>query len=344
MSDNPGTVLITGANGYLGLHVIDQALKRGYNVRGTVRSQKAADKVRATFPNDYGSRLTTIFIEDLTKPELFHDAFDQTTIGVVHVASPVHGHVEDNVRDMLDPAIKGATGILEASKLYGGSALKRVVHVSSLAAMLDNSKDPRIGYVYDESDWNPTTFEEAASLKDRASLYLASKALSEKAVWAWMKDNQTNFDLSCLNPALVLGPHLEEIDNLDEITSTSKLLWQLVDAKEMPELQWAGVVDVRDTAAMLVAAVDTPAAGGQRFLLGHHFDWQTAADTVREALPEVKNRVPVGRPGTGKTRALENLYQVDGNKIVEVLGVEYRPLQATVKDTLQQFLEIESRQ
>ncbi|KAJ0329701.1 hypothetical protein COL922a_012772 [Colletotrichum nupharicola] len=344
MSNNPGTVLITGAKGYLELHVIDQALKGGFNVRGTVRSQKAADKVRETFPNDYGSRLTTILIEDLTNPELFRAAYDQTTVGVIHVASPVHGHVEDNVRDMLNPAIKGATGILEASKLYGGADLKRVVHVSSLAAMLDNSKDPCIGYVYDESDWNPTTFEEAASLKDHVALYLTSKALSEKAVWAWMKDKQTNFDLCCLNPALILGPHLEESGNLDEITSTSKLLWQLMDAKEIPELHWAGVVDVRDTAAMLVAAVDTPAAGGQRFLIGHHFDWQTATDAAREALPEVTNRVPVGTPGTGKTMAFRSLYQVDGNKIVEVLGVEYRPLQTTVKDTLQQFLEIESRQ
>ncbi|KAI8308375.1 hypothetical protein K4K59_010202 [Colletotrichum sp. SAR11_240] len=344
MSNNPGTVLITGANGYLGLHVIKQALKRGYNVRGTVRSQKAADKVRATFPNNYGSSLTTVFVEDLTKPELFREAFDQTTVGVIHVASPVHGHVEDNVRDMLDPAIKGATGILEASNLYGGAALKRVVHVSSLAAMLDNSKDPRIGYVYDESDWNPTTFEEAGSLKDRVALYLASKALSEKAVWAWMEDNQASFDLCCLNPALVLGPHLEKIGKLEEITSTSKLLWQIVDTTEIPELQWAGVVDVRDTAVMLVAALDKPAAGGQQFLLGHHFDWQSAADAARESLPEVENRVPIGRPGTGKTKALENLYRVDGNKIVEVLGVEYRPLKATVKDTLQQFLEIESRQ
>ncbi|KAF9870239.1 nad dependent epimerase [Colletotrichum karsti] len=336
------SILVTGANGYLALHVIKEALSKGYDVRGTVRSQKAADKVRATFPADYGARLATTFVEDLTKPDNFRDAFDNNTVGVIHVASPVHGHVEDNVRDMLDPAIKGAVGIMKASKLYAGPSFQRVVHTSSFAAMLDVSKDPRVGYVYDESDWNPTTFEEAATIQDHVALYVASKALSEKAVWDWVKDNKPDFDIACLNPATVFGPHLEPLKNLDEVTSTSKLLWNLVDAKEIPKLLWAGAIDVRDTAAMLVAALKTPAAGGQRFLLAHHFDWQTAADVAREQLSEeIAERIPVGIPGTGKAWALDSLYQVNGRKAVDVLGIEYRPVSETVKDTLEQFFEVE---
>ncbi|GKT46024.1 NADPH-dependent methylglyoxal reductase GRE2 [Colletotrichum spaethianum] len=341
-SSTSQTIVITGANGYLALHVINQLLEKGYSVRGTVRSPKADEKVRATFPNQYGTRLTTVFVEDLTKPELFRDAFDDNTVGALHLASPVHGHVEDNVRDMLDPAVKGATSILDASKLYAGPAFRRVVHLSSIAAMLDDKKGLRPGYTYTDSDWNPVTFEEAVALKDHAPLYIASKGLSERAVWAWMAEHKPKFDLACVNPTMVIGPHLEAIDSLDEVTSTAKFLWQLVDATEIPPLPWAGCVDVRDTAAMTVAAFEKPEAGGQRLLLAHHFDWQTATDIAREELPEeVRGRFPMGRPGTGRSEALEHIYQLDGSKAAKVLGVEYRPLSESVKETLEQFLAAE---
>ncbi|KZL84267.1 nad dependent epimerase [Colletotrichum incanum] len=343
-SSTLNNIVVTGANGYLALHVINQLLQAGYNVRGTVRSQKADEKVRATFPKHYGMRLTTAFVEDLTKPECFRDVFDNNTVGVLHIASPVHGHVEDNVRDMLDPAVKGATGILDACELYAGPSFRRVVHLSSSAATIDATKGLRPGYTYTDSDWNPVTFEEAAAMKDHVSLYIASKGLSERAVWTWMAEHKPKFDLACVNPSMVLGPHLETINSLDEVTSTAKFLWQLVDASEIPQLLWAGCVDVRDTAAMTVAAFEKSEAGGQRFLLAHHFDWQTASDIAREELPaEAKGRIPVGRSGTGKSDALEHIYQVDGSNAVNVLGVDYRPLPETVKDTLLQFLTAEGK-
>ena len=40
-------VLLTGASGYLGAHVLEVLLRGGYNVRATVRSQKKADQVTA---------------------------------------------------------------------------------------------------------------------------------------------------------------------------------------------------------------------------------------------------------------------------------------------------------
>ncbi|CCF32428.1 ketoreductase [Colletotrichum higginsianum] len=335
------TVIVTGANGYLALHVINQLLKTGYDVRGTIRSRKADDKLRATFPEYYGGRLTTTFVEDLANPELFREAFDENTVGAIHVASPTHARTEDAVRDMLNPAVKGAIGILEAAKIYADPSFHRVVHLSSTAAIMDSKKGPRPGYTYTNSDWNPVTFEEAAAIEDHLSLYVASKALSEKAVWAWMTEHKPKFDLACVNPTMVFGPHLETISNMDEFTSTAKFLWRLVDAAEIPQLMWAGCVDVRDTAAMTVAAFEKHEAGGQRLLLARHFDWQTAADIARDELPNFRERFPVGRPGTGRSEALKHIHQYDGSKAVNVLGVEYRPLSQTVRDTLGQFLAVE---
>ena len=34
-------VVVTGANGYIATHVVDVLLEEGFNVRGTVRTQKA---------------------------------------------------------------------------------------------------------------------------------------------------------------------------------------------------------------------------------------------------------------------------------------------------------------
>lgn len=38
MKTDKGKVLVTGATGYIGSHVVNELLKRGYSVVGTVRS------------------------------------------------------------------------------------------------------------------------------------------------------------------------------------------------------------------------------------------------------------------------------------------------------------------
>ena len=40
------TLLITGVNGYIGLHMAIEGLKRGFIVRGTVRSKKKLMNVK----------------------------------------------------------------------------------------------------------------------------------------------------------------------------------------------------------------------------------------------------------------------------------------------------------
>ena len=88
---------------------------------------------------------------------------------VLHTASPFHHMFEDPVEDMLEPAIKGTTGILKAIKAYAPE-VKRVVVTSSFAAIVNADSHPK---VYDESSWNPVTWDEAVA--ERSKTYRGSK-------------------------------------------------------------------------------------------------------------------------------------------------------------------------
>jgi nucleoside-diphosphate-sugar epimerase len=342
------TVLVTGANGYIGLHIVQQLLRDGKTVCATVRSERAAKTIRTNFQEQINSNQLRIgFVEDLTKPECFQNVFNDNITSVVHVASPgpIGTNIQDNVQEMLNPAITGATAVLEAAKTYGPASLRRIVQISSFAAMLDLSKGLRPGYVYTEADWNPVTYQEAVAEKDTLALYLASKTLSEKAVWNWVGENNPAFDIVCLCPSSVFGPQIDAIDSMANLHTTASELWTLVDASALPSLQFAGAIDVRDVALIAAAAVDKPEASGRRFLLAQHFDWQSAADVAREGLQEeFSSRIPIGTPGSGKEEALKYTYTADGSKVVKVLGVNYRPMAETVVDTLKQFLEVEERE
>jgi nucleoside-diphosphate-sugar epimerase len=87
---------------------------------------------------------------------------------VLHTASPFHFNVQDPVKDFLDPAIKGTTGILHAIKAHAPE-VKRVVITSSFAAIVNPKQHPK---VYNEENWNPVTWEEAM---DPSNVYRASK-------------------------------------------------------------------------------------------------------------------------------------------------------------------------
>lgn len=180
-SPSDQTLLVTGANGFVAGPILKLALDKGYNVRAAVRTESAAAKLRATFPQ-YASKLSTVLVPDITKVESFKDALDESITGIIHTASPfVLDDGKDIPSEMLDPAIHGAVTILEAANKYGKS-VRRVVSTSSFASNLDLLKGLRPGFTYNEKDWNPMTYEEASTAPPAAA-YCASKALAEKGQW-----------------------------------------------------------------------------------------------------------------------------------------------------------------
>jgi nucleoside-diphosphate-sugar epimerase len=89
---------------------------------------------------------------------------------VIHTASPFHYKWTNPITEVLEPAINGTTGILKATKAYVPS-VKRVVITSSFAAI---TNAPNHKKFYDESVWNPVTWEEATGDK-KFNTYRGSK-------------------------------------------------------------------------------------------------------------------------------------------------------------------------
>jgi nucleoside-diphosphate-sugar epimerase len=65
------SILVTGANGYIGSHVIDQLLKYGYKARGTVRDAERNTWLQEHFDKEYGTgKFEMVEVKDITKENL----------------------------------------------------------------------------------------------------------------------------------------------------------------------------------------------------------------------------------------------------------------------------------
>jgi nucleoside-diphosphate-sugar epimerase len=68
-----GTVLVTGANGYIAARTVEAFLKAGYSVRGTVRSLSSATDVKQALA-EYADNLEFVEVPDITLAGAFDDA------------------------------------------------------------------------------------------------------------------------------------------------------------------------------------------------------------------------------------------------------------------------------
>lgn len=76
-------ILVSGANGFIGSHVVDQLLQLDYNVRGTVRDEKPW--LNKVFDDKYGKgRFETVVVPTIEKEGAFDDVLDGVS-GFIHV-------------------------------------------------------------------------------------------------------------------------------------------------------------------------------------------------------------------------------------------------------------------
>lgn len=333
-------ILITGANGFVAMHVIKIALELGYSVIGTIRSAQAADSVRKAF-SETSARLLLVQVSNISESKSFRPAFTAGPVrAVINLASPLVNNPEDVRSEVLDPAIRSGISILTAALRYGGMSLQRIIHVSSFTACLDLSRNNAGSYRYTSTDWNPLTYDEAAE-GGNMTAYMGSKVLAEKAMWTWMKEQKPRYDMVSIVPSAIFGPHAGSLQ-LENINLSTQMLWELVEPSANPPVynshHLGSWVDVRDVAKCLIRAIDVPEVAGKRLLLAQRCHWQLVRDEARRVLPELRDRIGPGKPGSWEADA-DITYDVDGTEAAELLGIRYRPLHECLRDTYVQLMQ-----
>jgi nucleoside-diphosphate-sugar epimerase len=270
------TVLVTGGSGFLGSWCVIELLRRGHRVRTTVRDLGREAEVRAAIAPevDPGESLT-FFAADLLRDE----GWDQAVEGcdhVLHVASPFPPAQPKDPDELIVPARDGTLRVLRAA-LEGG--VERIVITSSVAAVAGSGKP--ISEKRTEDDWTDLA-------NDELSPYVRSKTVAERAAWDLARDEGAEDRVAVVNPGAILGPVLSE-DRSFSLQVIERLL------KGMPGIPRIGFsfVDVRDVADLEIRAMESPAAGGHRYIATDEFMWMAeVAEALREELGSDAARVP----------------------------------------------------
>ncbi|KAL2358401.1 hypothetical protein BJ546DRAFT_833250 [Cryomyces antarcticus] len=343
-------VLLTGANGFIGAHILSQLLGRDVSVRAVVRSEAKAAALRADFAS-CASQLDFAIVPDMAADGAYADALTSTDTPfdtVIHTASPFLYKAVTSNRDFMDPAVRGTTEVLKAVKAHAGS-VERVIITSSFAAVAPLADQAAMtGKVYTEADWNPITWEQAVQDEsNRNAAYQGSKKFAEEITWKFLETEKPNFDIVTFTPPMVYGPLQHTVRKISNLNQSNDRIYSLfINSSKDTELPINGIylyTDPRDLAAAHVSAVFTPAASNQRFLIcAGQISSQRISDILRAHVPELAERTPVGTPG--KDSLPENPYGASSRRAEEVLGVTYRSAEETFVQLARQLLEIEKRE
>lgn len=318
-------VLLTGASGFLGSHVLQRLLEEDFRVRAFVRTPAKLHENLAPLGVDPEDPRIDVVAGDMTDTTAVREAAsgcDQA----IHAAATFSYRRSDAER-MLQENKVGTTTVLDAAIEAGCVG---IVHVSSIVALLHPG----------------ATLDHESPLGTVLGPYTQSKVESE----AVARDRQASgAPVAIVNPGGILGPHDPYLGESNEVVRD--ILRGRLPTWPRGGMQW---VDVRDTADVVVAALGRP--GGRFLVPGEnvtlpHQTLRTVTGRrlpamrmpLRAALPVLQLGYTTGWPFLPHTvegaRVVAMDTLVDHSATVDELGIGGRPLAESMRDTVRWLAE-----
>jgi len=270
-----GVVLVTGASGYIGSHVVANLLSKGRVVRGTVRDASDPERVEHLREMEVAEGGSLEIVEmDLLDRDSVHNAVSGCR-SVIHTAAVVVLKSKRPQEKIVDPSVIGTKNVLDA--IDASETVEHLVHTSSTAAIRPQK-------------WNDGQTLTTDSWADDATLennpYGLAKFSAERIVREWhTKKGESGPRMVTINPCVVLGPPLSK-RHLDGSPSFVMTLLN----RDIPAVvpMHISIVDVRDVAEAHVRALSKGDNAGRYLVVSGQMWFRDIAKSLKKANPELR--------------------------------------------------------
>jgi len=331
-------IVITGASGFLGAHVLQMAVEKYGHVKALARSSSDLSFVKRVFARYAADASDIDKVEWVQGDILDYFSLEQAFEGaetVVHCAATVSFWKKKRA-EMYRVNTDGTANVVNAC-LYRG--VKNLLYVSSIAAL---GRADLTEPVSERTPWKNSP---------ENSWYAVSKNAAEREVWRGCEEG---LNVIVVNPGVILG-------YADWERSSGRIFKTLARGMSFYTGGSNGFVDVRDVASALFALYEA-GIRNEKFVLVS--ETLTFRDFLGQMATALKAKIPGRHIGTGWLRLLARLNETfsaltgkepaitseiartftqnsvyDNRKIQEAIGFTFTPLSETIQRTAQLYLE-----
>jgi nucleoside-diphosphate-sugar epimerase len=286
-----GTVLVTGASGFVGGHIVEALQSRGFSVRCLVRKTSSLDFIASLRPE--------LVFGDVTVPATLASALEGAD-AVVHSAGLTKAAFS---RDYFRVNEEGCRNLYAAS-MNLRPHLAKIVHISSLAAF-----GPAAG-------GSPVTEE---SPPHPVSNYGRSKLAGQRVAETYARD----LPISIVIPPAVYGPGDKDFLAYFKLVDRGIMPFIGRTARHL------SLIYVRDLAEAVVRILLSESTAGRAYLVddGSVQSWASMAETIGRAMDKTPRRVYIPAVVTKCAGLMGDLLSwvtgraalLNGNKVKELL-------------------------
>jgi dihydroflavonol-4-reductase len=322
-------ILITGATGLVGSHLLLELLRNGKQVRALKRAGSSVSSVDKIFAHyHFPAPDKSVWVEgNVTDYFSLLDAMEGVE-QVYHCAAVVSfgGIAEEQ---LMKVNAEGTANVVNAAMEKG---VKKVCHVSSTAALgrADNDK-----IISEETVWK---------ISDKNSAYAISKYAAEREVW---RGTEEGLDAVIVNPSIIIGPG-------DLTKSSGKMIQSVRNGLKFYTGGANAFIDVRDVAKLMIALMESEIKNERFILAAENLDYKKVFELIAAALnkpaPSVRatalmsalawraawfaglfsNSIPFITRETAMTGQQRNVYS--NKKVKEKLNWNFIPVKEAVEN------------
>ncbi len=331
-------ILVTGASGLVGSHLVYRLVAQGYRIRALYRTQKKLDEVKKVFAYytpQYEDLYNQIewFQADITKIPELTKAFKDVNY-VYHVAAYISFHPKD-FQKLQKVNVEGTANVVNLSLEFKVNKLCYVSSIATLGATANST------LITEKTEYNP----EASN-----SVYAITKHLAEMEVW---RGTQEGLDAVIVHPGVILGARQYH-------SASGSIIKSVYKGVPFYTSGGVGIVAVNDVVKAMIALMNSSIINNHFILVGHNILYK---DLLTQLALGLKKEPP--KKAISKTKLLflsqldwlsnklfntkrrllkatvNSLFETsfyDATKIKKTLNFSFTPFETTIAEVTEDFL------